>query len=221
MTKGIKTGLIATTALALAASPALAAMTATATTDLNLRAGPGPQYEVVGVIDGEDSVEMAGCTEAGAWCEVAYDGTTGWAYSAYLTAPIAGAEAEPVVVYENTADVAIIEYEDDNAADAAAGGTFGAAAGALLIGGPAAAAAGAVLGMAGGAAADTPEATVTYVRNNPVEPVYLEGEVARGAGIPQEIEVYTVPESEYSYLNVNDQTVIIDPETRRIVEVIR
>ncbi len=221
MTKGIKTGLIATTALALAAGPALADMTATATTDLNLRSGPGPQYEVVGVIDGDESVDMAGCTEGGEWCEVTYDGTSGWAYSAYLTAPIEGPEAEPVVVYQNTADVAIIEYEDDNAADAAAGGTLGAAAGALLVGGPVAIAAGAVLGMAGGAAADTPEATVTYVRSNPVEPVFLEGEVARGAGIPQEIEVYEVPDSDYSYLNVNRQTVIIDPETRRIVEVIR
>ena len=45
--------------------------------------------------------------------------------------------------------------------------------------------------------------------------------MARGAGIPQEIEVYEVPDSDYSYLNVNRQTVIIDPETRRIVEVIR
>jgi hypothetical protein len=59
------------------------------------------------------------------------------------------------------------------------------------------------------------------VRQNPVEPVYLTGEVAQGAGIPEEIEVYTVPESDYAYLNVNEIPVVVDPESRRIVRVIR
>ena len=44
--------LTASTAI-FAAGSAAAATSATAVTDLNLRAGPGPQYEIIGVIDAE------------------------------------------------------------------------------------------------------------------------------------------------------------------------
>ncbi|WP_116597122.1 DUF1236 domain-containing protein [Primorskyibacter marinus] len=213
---------LATTALTgLAAAPVAAALSANATTDLNLRAGPGPQFQIEEVIAAEDEVTVEGCLDSGDWCEVSYDGTTGWAYSAYLTTP---GENEPVVIYENQddMDVAIVEHEEGNKAlGAAAGGTWGAAAGSLLVGGPAAVAAGAVLGGMTGAASTLDETTVTYVEKNPVDPVYLNGEVAVGAGIPQEVELYSVPESDYDYINVNEQYVLVNPENRRIVTVVR
>lgn len=207
---------------ALAAAPVSAALSASATTDLNLRSGPGPQYDVQSVIPSTAEVDVEGCIAEAEWCEVSYNGTTGWAYSAYLTTPV---EDEPVVLYENRErlEVKTVTYDDTSnaAAGAGMGGAWGAAVGSLIVGGPAAVAAGAVLGAVTGAASNVEETTVTYVESNPVEPVYLDGEIAVGAGIPQEIEVYEVPESEYAYLNVNQQPVVIDPETRRIVKIVR
>ncbi|MCA0994575.1 DUF1236 domain-containing protein [Alloyangia pacifica] len=217
-----KTLLLSLPLAALVAAPVSAAMSASATTELNLRAGPGPQYQIENVIPSDAEVDVKGCLADAEWCEVSYEGVEGWAYSAYLTTPV---EDEPVVLYENRdrVEVKTITYEDkDNAAaGAGVGGAWGAAVGSLLVGGPAAVAAGAVLGAVTGAANNAEEKTVTYIERNPVEPVYLNGEVAVGAGIPQEIEVYEVPESDFKYLNVNQQTVLIDPETRRIVQVVR
>ncbi|MBY6005781.1 DUF1236 domain-containing protein [Salipiger bermudensis] len=218
----IKPAVFGSAILGILASPAMAAMTASTTTELNLRTGPGPQYEVAAVLPADAELDVQGCLEAADWCEVSYDGTSGWAYAAYMTTPV---ENEPVVIYENarTLEVETVTYEDDSDAvmGGAAGGAWGAAAGALLVGGPLAAATGAVIGLGLGANAEVEEKTVTYIRENPVEPVYLTGEVAKGAGIPQEVEIYTVPESNYAYVNVNRMPVVVDPESRRIVQVIR
>ncbi|MBE9638164.1 DUF1236 domain-containing protein [Salipiger mangrovisoli] len=217
-----KTLLLTLPLFGLAAAPVSAALSASATTDLNLRSGPGPQYAVESVIPSTAEVDVQGCLQDAEWCEVSYQGTSGWAYSAYLTTPV---EDEPVVLYENRERVEVntVTYDDTSnaAAGAGVGGAWGAAVGSLIVGGPAAVAAGAVLGAVAGAANNVEEKTVTYVETNPVEPVYLDGEVAVGAGIPQEIEVYEVPESDYAYLNVNRQQVLIDPETRRIVKIVR
>ena len=205
---------------ALAFSGAAYAQTsAMATTDLNVRSGPGPNYEVVGVIDAEGSVDIQRCVADESWCEVSYDGTTGWAYSDYLTATV---EAEPTVVANNYETLEIERVERGNLGNIGVGAGTGAIAGALL-GGPAGAAAGAaaVGALAGGViGADVPSETVTYIRQNPVDPIYLEGEVVVGAGIPEGVEVYTVPEATYRYANVNGQPVIVDEE-RRIVQVVR
>ena len=212
---------LTTAAAAIAAGPALAAMEATATTDLNVRSGPGPQYDVVGLIDADAAASVDGCLEAANWCKVSYNGTTGWAYGAYLTAPLGG---EPVALQSSPQELEVttITYEEDNSdgTSAAAVGTMGAVVGSL-IGGPAAIAAGAVLGAATGVAVDPNEDTVTYVTESPVDPIYLDGEVVVGAGIPQEIELYDVPTAEYSYLNVNGQTVLVEPSERQIVYVVR
>lgn len=216
-----KIALFSTAIVGIAASPALAALSANTTTDLNFRAGPGPQYEAIGVIPAAAPVDVAGCLDNGEWCEVTFDGQSGWAYSAYLTTPV---ENEPVVLYQapQTLEIETVTYDNgDKAIGGAAGAGWGAAAGALLVGGPAAVAAGAVLGAATGAASTVDEETVTYVRSNPVEPVYLTGEVAVGAGVPDAVEVYQVPDTTYSYVNVNNQPVVIDNETRRIVTVVR
>ncbi|SFG22619.1 SH3 domain-containing protein [Palleronia marisminoris] len=201
---------------ALAFSGAAYAQTAaTATTDLNLRAGPGPNYEIVGLIDAEGAVDIQRCVASEAWCEVTYDGTTGWAYSNYLTATV---EEEPTVVAESYDTLQIERVERGGLGNIGVGTATGAIAGALL-GGPIGAAAGAAAGSAIGGATPT-ETVTTYVRENPVDPVYLEGEVVVGAGIPEGVEVYTVPEAEYQYAYVNGSPVIIDNE-RRIVHVVR
>jgi len=50
--------------------------------DLNLRAGPGIDYEVISAMPSGATVDVMGC-EAG-WCRVAFGGTTGFASRGYL-----------------------------------------------------------------------------------------------------------------------------------------
>lgn len=217
---------------ATSAAPALAQSQATATTDLNLRAGPGPQHEIVSVIPADGAVTLDGCIEEANWCRVTHDGTEGWAYGAYLTSPV---EGEPLVVVENRerVQVPVVEYQYQEGAGASEGAIFGALAGGLLAGpaGLAATGAGVAAGVAAGAAtgavagdAATPDfegRIRTYVIENPVEPVYLEGEVVRGAGVPQEVDLYPIPETQYSYLYVNGNQVVVDNQTRAIVHIVR
>lgn len=208
---------LATALTAVSAAPLMAAVSASTTTELNLRAAPGPQAEVVAVMPQDATVEVEGCTDTD-WCKVSFDGAEGWAYSPYL---VNMQTPEPTVIYQNTSTMELETIEVDNdGADATAGAAIGAGAAALLVGGPAAIAAGAILGAGAGAAAPADE-TVTYVRQNPVEPVYLNGEVVVGAGIPDNVELYAIPETEYSYVYVNDAPVVVTPEDRRIVYVVR
>ena len=65
------------------------------------------------------------------------------------------------------------------------------------------------------------ETTVTYISQNPVETVYLDGEVAVGAGVPMEVTTYELPQPELRYLAVNGQTVVVDEQTNTILRVIR
>lgn len=76
--------------------------------------------------------------------------------------------------------------------------------------------------MAGGDALDPPDTTtVTYVQQNPVEPVWLEGEVVTGAAIPETVVLTPIPDSTYAYSYVNGVPVIVDPNQRQIVQIVR
>jgi uncharacterized protein YraI len=228
----LKTILMAAAAAgALTASSALAA-TATATTDLNIRSGPGPEYPVVGVIGANESATVNGCLQGSKWCTVTAGGAQGWAYSDYLSADLSGST---VVMTERYADlgVPVATYEPSaagagGAAGVATGAASGAVAGALIagpvgaaVGGVVGAAAGGVTGAAAGAAIDPPEPVRTYVTTHQVEPVYLEGEVVVGAGLPETVALQPIPDYEYSYVYVNGQPVLVEPSSRQIVYVIR
>lgn len=204
-------------ALTIGAGAAFAADgSASAATDLNMRMGPGPNYKIVDVIPAQGMVDLNGCVPGGGWCEVTFEGQTGWAYSPYLTV-----EETPVAEMK---DVSVIQYEKDNNADEAAlvTGATGAAIGATL-GGPVGAIIGGAVGTAvGGTAASIEPQVVTYVQANPVDPVFLQGEPVVGVTIPQEVETYAVPDYDgYAYANVNGDTVIMDNESRAIVKVVR
>jgi uncharacterized protein YraI len=223
-----------TNLLVSAAGAALLAMTGAAfaqsavqaTTDLNVRSGPGPQHEVLGVIGAGESATLDGCLEGSKWCVVAFNGGQGWVYSDYLTGDFGGTQ---VVLTERPADsgVAIVEAPadvDGGATGAISGGVTGAVAGALIAG-PVGAVVGGGAGAIGGAAAgtviDPPERVRTYVSSNQVDPVYLDGEVVVGAGLPETVALREIPEYEYRYVYVNGQPVLVEPESRRIVYVIR
>jgi uncharacterized protein YraI len=81
------------------ASAGLAGKTASATTYLRLRAGPGTKHAVRTVIPEEARLEVGECGPY--WCEVNYAGTTGYAWAKYLEAAMeapAAAEVEPAAV---------------------------------------------------------------------------------------------------------------------------
>jgi hypothetical protein len=77
-------------------------------------------------------------------------------------------------------------------------------------------------GAAGSAEVEPTMETVTYIESNPVETVYLDGEVAVGAGVPQNVTLYEIPsQPEYRYVSINGETVLVNPENNAIVRVIR
>jgi uncharacterized protein YraI len=199
------------------------AQTVSATTDLNVRAGPGPQHPVIGVIGAGQSVNLNGCLESGKWCSVVEAGGEGWVYSDYLTGEFGG---KTVVLTERPANSGVTIVKDKGGGDAGAvtGGVTGAIIGAV-VGGPVGAAvggaAGAVAGGAAGTVIDPPATVKTYVTANRMDPVYLEGEVVVGAGLPETVELREVPDYKYRYAYVNSQAVLVDPDTRQIVYVVR
>ena len=147
---------------------AAAETNATAITDLNIRSGPGPDHEVVGMIGVDEEATLHGCLEAGKWCRVTHDGVEGWSYSDYLRGTFEGA-AEPVVLSEwPVPQMPVVTYDVTTVTTTPAttttqttttgvqGGTLaGATTGALagaLIGGPIGAAVGGVAGAAVGGA---------------------------------------------------------------------
>lgn len=105
MKRSYKTAALA--AVAVFAFPAMAAaqqMTAAAVTDLNMRAGPSPNHQVVGVIPGGQGVTVHECTASRNWCSVSFGGQTGWSYSPYLdiTDTVAVAGYPPEADYGST-----------------------------------------------------------------------------------------------------------------------
>ncbi|MDO5622868.1 MAG: DUF1236 domain-containing protein [Paracoccus sp. (in: a-proteobacteria)] len=219
--------LFATTAVALMAlaGAASADTAATAATDLNLRSGPGVQHDVTGFIKGGDEVSVRGCITEANWCEVTYGEATGWAYGDYLTIG-EGDEVQALYPNRETIGVSVIEYTpreavEKEATNTAVGMGGGAAVGAI-VGGPVGALVGAAIGTVAGASADPAEEVRTYVFEHRQEPVLLDGEVVVGAGIPDSVTLYDIPEHpEYKYLTVNGQPVLVNPEDRKIVHIYR
>jgi uncharacterized protein YcfJ len=168
-------------------------------------------------------VEVEGCLEGSRWCRIAHDGAEGWVYSEYLTADFQG---ERVIVAERreAIEVPVVRHEGGGATGSTVGMAGGALAGAL-IGGPVGAVIGGVAGAAAGGVTgtviDPPREVRTYVQEQRLEPVYLEGEVVVGAGIPETVELRQIPDYEYRYVVVNEVPVLVEPNTRRIVYVMR
>lgn len=202
----------------LSGTAALAEFNASATTDLNIRSGPGPQFEVVGSIAASDTATVNGCIEGRKWCQVTYNGTTGWSYAEYLSAELAG-EAAVITTAPQTAPIPVIE-NDQVSTNTTVGLAGGAITGAL-IGGPVGAAIGGAAGAAAGLVVSPPPTVKTYVSQNQLEPVYLEGEVVVGAGVPETVELHPVPDYEHQYVYINGQPVLVDAGTRQIVYVYR
>jgi uncharacterized protein YraI len=206
--------LLSAAALAISGGSALADIMATAGTNLNVRAGPGSNYPVVGTLGAGQAIGINGCLNAGRWCRLSSG--EGWVSSRFLGSSIQGA---PVIAYDSGTTV-VRRGADTTATGAITGGAAGAITGGVL-GGPAGAAIGGVAGFVGGGAVGTalnPPANVrTYVTSHRVRPVEMQTGVAIGTTLPSSVELGTIPDYQYRYAYVGDQPVLVEPSSRRIV----
>ena len=116
-----------------------------------------------------------------------------------------------------------------NLANAQSGAATGAATGAVggaIVGGPVGAVVGAGVGaVAGGIADDTRPRFRTYVTDQKHPSYKYQNEVRVGADLPSSgVTYYEVPKeygvTKYRYTVINDRTVLVDPSTHRVVQVI-
>ncbi len=103
----------------------------------------------------------------------------------------------------------------------------GAAGGAVtgaIVGGPVGAAVGGVAGAIAGSAIDPPpREVVTYVEEQPAPTtsVVVEQPIAVGKPVPETVVLTPVPSNtKYAYTVVNNQRVIVDPQTHTVVQVL-
>ncbi|WP_439574048.1 DUF1236 domain-containing protein [Phreatobacter sp.] len=106
----------------------------------------------------------------------------------------------------------------------AAGAATGAVGGAI-VGGPVGAAVGGIAGaVAGGIAEGTRPQFREYVVERRHNSHAVEGDIVVGTVLPRSVTYYEVPDrfgdTQYRYTIVNDRTVLVEPRTRRVVQII-
>lgn len=185
---------------------ASAAVMARATTPLNIHSGPGPSYAVIGVIPDRGRTRVQDCIRGSGWCQISYRGIHGWSYSSYLTARAAPGPIElartraalgiPTVSYE----ISVTEPAPEIARGApVAEETVGEGPTDVEV--------------------NPPEVVETYVTEHPVTSVDVDGGTVVGEVVPQNVELYAVPNYGYRYAYVNRTPVLIAPRTRQVVYV--
>ncbi|ESY72126.1 DUF1236 domain-containing protein [Mesorhizobium sp. M1050] len=61
-----------------------------------------------------------------------------------------------------------------------------------------------------------------YVRKQPLASVNLPGvELNIGSALPDTVELHEIPNVQYRYVVVDNQTLLVDPSTRKVVKVIQ
>jgi hypothetical protein len=106
-------------------------------------------------------------------------------------------------------------------ASTATGAVGGAAAGAI-VGGPVGAVVGGTVGAAVGAAAEPPAEVRTFVMRESVPSVTVQERIVVGEPLPATVVLRPVPNhTEFSFAVVNNQRVIVEPKTRRVIQVIQ
>jgi len=97
-------------AVALALPLAAAAQEAYTRGDANLRAGPSNEYPLVARLAPEQPLQVVGCTDGYAWCDVVLpDGLRGWVRASRLDYAYDG-DAVPLATYGATIGVPIIGF---------------------------------------------------------------------------------------------------------------
>ncbi|MCB1499804.1 MAG: DUF1236 domain-containing protein [Bauldia sp.] len=183
------------------AGPAFA-ISGYSTAHLNLRAGPGTQYPIVGMMEYNVRSDITGCLADYSWCAIAVAGLTGWASAEYLVVDKGGAIMQ---VDEQGAATGIPVVAAEGVAEVVAGPTVGV-----------------VVGPAGNVAAIVPEpAVISYISATPVPAVAVEGEIVLGAVLPAAVQLYEVPGAAYGYAIVNGNRVLVDVNSRAVLYIHR
>jgi hypothetical protein len=119
------------------------------------------------------------------------------------------------------ASLAPAAFAQQSTVNGAAGGAVTGA----IVGGPVGAAVGGVVGAVAGTAIDPPpQKVVTYVQEQPMpsSPVVVQEKVVVGKAVPETVVLTPVPDSpKYAYAVVNHERVIVDPQTRTVVQVVK
>jgi uncharacterized protein YraI len=170
---------------------------------LNVRSGPGFQYGVVAQMPANQRFPVTGCIQDYSWCSVVVGDVTGWASAPYLVTDFGG---KPTNLQVSGAQLGIPIVVPAPVAAVVATPAVGAMV-------PVAPAVGVVEPVV-----PAPE-VLSYVTQQAVEPVLVDGEVMVGAVLPEAVPVYPVPASPYVYSYVNGQRVLVEPAARRIVYV--
>lgn len=127
-----------------------------------------------------------------------------------------------VILLASTLSISSAVIAQENAVGGAVGGAIIGGA----VGGPVGAAVGATTGAAvGGIADDSRPRFRTYVSERKHPSYRFESELRVGAELPDSgVTYYEVPreygQTRYRYTVVNDRTVLVDPGSRRVVQII-
>ncbi|RWY79894.1 DUF1236 domain-containing protein [Rhizobium leguminosarum] len=104
-------------------------------------------------------------------------------------------------------------------------GAAGGAATGAVVGGPVGAAVGGIGGGVAGSVIDPPpQQVVTYVQQAPAPTtrVVVKEKVVVGQPLPEAVVVTPIPDDpKYAYAIVNDQRVIVEPSSRKVIQVIQ
>ncbi len=200
-------GLTSLLGAALAAGPALAVTASSPTGHLNVRSGPGFQYQVVSQIPANTPAQITGCVSDYSWCAVALPGgVTGWASAPYLVTSAAGTPKNLQVVGAQLG-IPVVTPANTGAPVVAT-----PPVGAMV---PVAPTVGVVQPVA------PPPTVLSYMMQQAIQPVLVNGEVMVGAVLPPAMPIYPIPQSPYLYSYVNGQRVLVEPTARQIVYVAR
>ncbi|EGE57608.1 hypothetical protein RHECNPAF_4300140 [Rhizobium etli CNPAF512] len=120
--------------------------------------------------------------------------------------------------------LALSSFATNALADGAVTGAAGGAITGAIVGGPVGAAVGGIAGGVAGAVVDPPpREVVTYVQQQPAPTarVVVQEPIVVGKPLPADVVVTPVPDNpKYAYTVINNQHVIVEPRTHRVVQVI-
>jgi uncharacterized protein YraI len=172
---------------------------------LNVRSGPGFQYGVVAQMPANTRFRVTGCIQDYSWCSVVVGNVTGWASAPYLVTDAGG---KPTNLQVSGAQLGIPIVVPTGVGAVVATPPVGAMV--------------AVPPTVGVVEPVIPAPEVlSYVTQQVVQPVYVDGEVMVGATLPVAAPIYPIPASPYAYSYINGQRIVVEPAARRIVYVVR
>ena len=213
-----KSVLTATALIGLAS--AASAFETTTTGDFTIYSAPMTESATLGQVPANAQMTIEGCLADQDWCKVTHAGVTGWAKTDVFKVMENGAAVEISGVGPKVQTLIYQQGNDQTQGAAALGGMGAGAAAGAAAGGPVGGMIGALIGatLIGTAAEPTTE-IVTYINDNPLPPVQVEGEIVVGAMLPESAPMVMIPDSEYAYINLNETPVLVKPDNRQIVYV--